>query len=62
MELVYLIVVIFGIKHGYKISNFHFKSIQSGFGCIIEMGMNLGFMIMHELGGFLNQICLFVLN
>ena len=57
-EFVYVIVVTFGLKHGYMIPGAHFKSIRDDLS-ILEMSITLGFMNMHEHGWFLNQIWLF---
>jgi len=44
IELVYLIVMIFGIKHGSMMLDDHFKSIQGDMGAYMK-GHNPGF---HE--------------
>jgi len=44
---------VFGIKHGYKVLDFHLYINSRWFRCVHDMPINSGFMIMDELGIFL---------
>jgi len=54
--VVYLVIAIFGIETNLKVLSDIVKFIMV-VGCKFELDIICGFKIMHDQGGFLNQVC-----
>jgi len=53
-DVVFVIIVIFGAYHGYKVLDDNFKSIQDGLELCMLWVKSRGFVIFHDLGEFLS--------